>query len=282
MKRLLLASLLLLASCAGSTPESTLADARVALDAGNLQVARAKAESVHREDPERKDARAILASVHRELATRNETAGELERAHNAYVRAGELEPRRAMRAQDWWKAYESGRNAGLESRRLGPYLESSLEADPSSAEIHAVAAEHFDLEGDLKAAARHYLWLWEADRTALNIGLRLGGIYSELEEWEDAEAVFRRVLEADPGNVQAKLRLADAYENQRRDKSAREIYLALVEEYPDNAMILFRYADFLEQQGDRERAAAVRAQARGELPGVERREMRELKRRKKR
>ena len=49
--------------------------------------------------------------------------------------------------------------------------------------------------------------------------------------------------------------------------------------HPDNPMILFRYAAFLERTGALQKAEQLRAKARGELPGVERREMRELRRR---
>ena len=93
---------------------------------------------------------------------------------------------------------------------------------------------------------------------------------------------FVRVLEQDPKNVQAQLSLADVYEVAGQTGRAKSVYTDLRDAHPDNPMILFRYADFLERQGHNRQAERLRDEARGELPGVERRKMRKLKSRKKR
>lgn len=279
----LLVATLALTSCV--TPQEKahqhLVAAKTALEAGKLEEARMHAETVREAMPDEPDAKKVLAGVYRALARQAEEEGALEKAHGNYLRAAELEPYREKKAQDWFDAWRNGRDAGLETAELSTHLVQSLDANPSNLEVRRAAATTFDELNQPNDAITHYLWLWEADRSDVPVGLRLGALYLVLKEFGDAEAIFRRILEADPTNVQAKLQLADVYEGMGRSSRARAIYRDLEEEFPENAMILFRYADFLDRTGDAEYAERVRARARGELPGVKRREMRELKSRKK-
>lgn len=284
MKRLWVASLLVFClACTGADRRDPMAiqKATVALQAGELEKARMHAENAYHAAPDDPEARKVLAAVHRALGERAEGEGAMGRASDAYVRAAEREPFRRQRAQDYYHAYENARDAGRDRATAAQLLLRSLEAEPNNLEVRLAAATAFDEIGQVSVAIEHYLYVWEADRTALPVGLRLGTLYASTGAVDDAEAVFRRVIEQDPENVQAQLQLADVYEKAGRGSRSRAIYQALTKKYPDNPMLLFRFADFLERSGDREAAEDLRDEARGELPGVKRRKMRDLKSRRK-
>lgn len=277
---LLLAFVTAFAACtgAGKRADAELQAAKAALDAGQLESARHHAEVAYEATPEDPSTRETLAQVHRTLAELHLSGGEFGGAADAMARAADLEPYRQKRAADWFRAWQLARDAGRERATIAPMLTASLEADPSDMQVRRAAATAFDELGDVDTAINHYLWVWEADRSLIPVGLRLGALYSKRGDLDDAAAIFRRVLDSQPDNVQARLRLAEVYESSGRSSRARTMYRELQKDHPDNAMILFRYADFLEQVGDREHAERLRARARGELPGVERREMRDLPR----
>ncbi len=281
MKHFGLALLLAFAATLGCTGAGKRADlelqqAKSALDAGELDQARHHAELAYDATPDDPSTREVLAEIHRTLAEQHVESGEFGRAADAIARAAELEPYREQRAADWFRAWELARDAGRDDAAIAPMLSSSIEANPADMEVRRAAATTFDELGDVDTAIVHYLWVWESDRTLVPVGLRLGALYAKRGDVDDATAVLRRILERNPDNVQAKLRLAEVYESNGRSDRAGRLYEQLKKAHPDNAMILFRYADFLERTGDIERAERVRARARGELPGVKRREMREL------
>lgn len=282
MNRLWLALLLVVVTaCTGADrrADTHLKRARTALDAGKLDQARSYAEQAHETSPEDPSTREVLAGVHRAIAARAEERGDLARAADAYVRAAQHEPYRKVQASDWYRAWTNATDAGRDPLENAAYLNAALEANPNDLEVRRTAATTYDEIGETEVAILHYLWLWEADRSDLAIGLRLGTLYASAGRTRDAEAIFSRVVESDPDNVQAKIQLADLYEQMNRGSRARSIYRKLLEQHPANASLLFRWADFLERQGNLAEAGRVRARARGELPGVERREMRELPRR---
>jgi Tfp pilus assembly protein PilF len=285
MKALWVASLLVFClACAGSDQRAreSVQKAEQALSKGELEQARSHAESAYRVTPEDSEARRIVAAVHRALGERAEDDGQLERAADAFVRAAEKEPYRAQRASDYFRAFENARDAGRETADAAQLLMQSLDAVPNDLDVRRVAASVFDELDRTAEAIEHYLFVWEADRSAVPVGLRLGTLYARNGEDGDAEAVFRRVLEQDPENVQAHLNLADLYERVGNRRRAAEVYEDLLKNHTSNPSILFRYADFVENGGDSAGAEKLREEARGELPGVDRRKMRTLKRRKKR
>lgn len=284
MNRPGLASLLvlafLLASCAGApTNHERLAAARAALQAGRIEEARATADAVHRASPDDPEAMRVLAAVHRQMATQSASGGEFEEARDHFVRAAQLEPGREARARDWLGAWEHGRDAGADAAQLVEYLLASLEANPADIEVRRTTAATLDELGRQADAVVHYLWVWEADRADIPVGLRLGSLYLALGQPDDARAVFERIVERDPKNLPAQLQLADIHEQQGRNDGAHDVYRALAAAHPDNPMVLFRYAAFLERTGALEKAEELRVKARDQMPGVERREMRKLRRR---
>lgn len=285
MKRLWVALLLVFCvACSGADRRDpqAVAKAKLALERGDLENARMHAEGAYHVTPDDPEARRVLAAVHRELGDRAENSGKFARASDAFVRAAEREPMRKQRASDYRRAYENGRNAGRDASVNAQLLLRSLDADPADLAARLEAATAFDELGQPRVAIEHYLYVWEADRTATAVGMRLGVLYALTGAHSDAEAIFRRVIEHEPDNVQAHLQLADVYERAGRGQRSRLIYEDLTRRYPDNPVLLFRYADFLEHAGDLRAAERLRAKAQDELPGVDRRKMRKLKSRKKR
>lgn len=280
MKLLWVACLLVVCiGCSGAQrpdPEA-VSKAVHALEAGELDIARNYAESAVRATPEDAEARKVLAAVHRAIGERAAVSGAFGRACDAYVRAAEREPFRRQRAQDYRQAYDNALLAGRERATAAEYLVASLDAEPNNLEVRRLAAHAYDELGQAQRAIEHYLYVWEADRSEIGIGLRLGLLYGATGASRDAEAVFRRVLEREPGNVPAHLHLADLYERAGQSGRARTLYETLIEAHPNNPSVLLRYADFLERTGDARAASRARSDAEALMPGVDRRKMRKLK-----
>ena len=271
------------AGCSGVGKPDPLAPQKAmsALERGDLQKARMHAENAVHHMPDDPGAKGAMAAVHRALAAKAQTEGQLARASDAYLRAAEREPYRKQRAEDYEHAYECAKDAGRDHATSAQMLLQAVEATPDDVELRATVATIFDELGQANVAIEHYLWVWEADRTRIPIGMRLALLYRATGSESDAEAVFRRVIEADPDNAQAKLLLAEVYEESRRISLARSIYTDLVERYPDNPMVKLRYAAFLQRVGDDRAARKIADDAKDELPGVDKREMRKLRSRRK-
>lgn len=276
--------LLVLSACSGAEKRDpyAVAKAQQALEQGNVEVARVHAENAVKFTPDDADSRRVMAQVHRALAERASDRGDFGRASDAFTRAAQYEPRRADRAADFLAAFSHGRDAGRPAAQLSELMVGAVEAQPADLEVRMEAATAFDELGDAVRAVESYLFVYEADRTNVALGMRLGLLYLALDRTSDAEAIFRRVLEQDEGNVQANLQLAEIYESGSYVSRARSIYAMLAKLYPTNGALLLRYAEFLERTGDTREAARVRDKAYDNLPGVERRRMRTLKSRKKR
>jgi len=220
-----------------------------------------------------REARVLLAQAHRKLA--EESVGDLERTLHHLVEAAIAEPSRRKRGQDALVASREAKDVGRADLSL-EMAALAVEADPASMEIRRHVAVLLDEASEPSRAVTHYLWIWEADRSLVPIGLRLGLLYAQLEQFANAEAVYARVLEREPENVQASLGRAEALEKSGYPNRSEEIYHELARKFPDNASLIFRYADFVARQGDEARAERLRRQARGELPTTEKRRLRKL------
>lgn len=272
-----------LGACSGAEKRDPLAveKARVALQQGDVAVARAYAENAVKFTPQDAESRRVMADVHRALADQAAERGDLGRAADAYTRAAEHEPRRAERAADYLTAFDFGRAAGRPADQLVNLMDGAVQAQPADLEVRLTAATAFDELGEARRAVEQYLFVWEADRSNVAIGMRLGLLYGATDRPSDAEAVYLRVLEQDAGNVQANLQLVELYERSGHTARARTIFVNLTELYPTNGTLLLRYAEFLDRMGDTREGDRVRKRAYDNMPGVERRKMRTLKSRKK-
>lgn len=267
--------LLLLTSC-GATVKEPLRESQQAMQEERFDDATSFAEIAFERNPQQREVRVAFARALRTHSEAQLENGSLEEAYELRLRAAEVEPKRTKRAGDWERAAELARDLGNLEDALAA-LQKSLEADSTNIEIRRKAAQTADEMGKIEPAVHHYLWLWETDRSAHRIGLRLANLYLELEQPADAEAVYARVLDTAPDNVQAALGRIDALERLGKNDALDKLWNRLVQEHSNNPGILIRYADYLDKKGRTEAAQRWRARARDALPGVERRDMRRLR-----
>jgi Tfp pilus assembly protein PilF len=281
-RALIIATLVLCtaAGCAtGSDPvtRAYLEDAAEAIDNDRLEEAKIMAQLAVERNPNMRESRSLLAQVHRDLASRAVAQDEPLQARQHWEKAGEVEPSRQRRAQDYLQALELAIalfEADLEIAKLATL---AVEADPTLIAARRHAALHWDNANEKDLAIDHYLWLWSAFPDDLQVGLRLGMLYLGTGRLADANAVFNVVLSRDPHNVQAALNRAVALEEMGLRGEAREVYEAILSHFPDNPSLLLRYAGFLERIGETRRAERLMDRAYEQMPGVERREMRRLR-----
>lgn len=267
--------LLVNVGCSGS-PTPPIVMAQTAYEQQDYDQTVSFANLALQESEGHREARVLLAAAHRELASKASEAGNLEEALDHYVSAAHAEPSRVTRGSDALRASREAQDlnnseVALEMAAL------AVEANPASMEARRNLATLLDENEMAEQALTHYLWIWEADRTLIPIGLRLAGIYLQLEQFRNADAVYSRVLEKDAANVQAYLGRADALERLGQTKEAEKTYQDVILKFPENASLTFRYADFVERLGDAKRAEELRSQARGELPKTKKRNLRKLK-----
>lgn len=273
----LMAAPALLGAC---RPDPTAVDyaqrARRALDQNDLASARSYAELAADTREGYRDAAAIRAEVARRLARKARDADRPKEAFDRFLEAAEHEPSRTRRAEDLAAAIESGTRAEVPKERLADIASRAVEADPSHAYARQKHARLWDAVGESKRAIDSYLWLWQTDRAEGNDGFRLGMLYQQTGQLDDAVAIFEKVLENDPENVQAAMNLASLYTKRGQPKRARRVYREMLERHPEQPGILLRYARFLRRQGETDRANELRRRAREAMPGVEERDMRSL------
>ncbi|MBA2663960.1 MAG: tetratricopeptide repeat protein [Bradymonadaceae bacterium] len=276
---LLLSSCLVYSSCNHGKDQSKayLEDAQEAIRDARWDEAKVMAELALEDHEDHREAREILAHIHRGQAEVAREAGELSIAYQHHADAGAAEPSRMLRAKDYLAAVTLGMEIGRPADELAPLAEQSTMADPTSLSAHLLAAQLWEDTTEPERAIDHYLWAWAADPGQLQTGLRLGILYLGAQRFWDAAGVLGQILESDPQNVQAAVNRADALEQVRDPHGARQVYEDILTHYPDNSAILFRYAGFLERQGELRSSERMRDKARDTMPGVERRQLRELR-----
>lgn len=253
-------------------------EARVLLNQSRLEEAQAMSElSVEQTPTPRRDALELLAQIYRAQATHQIENGQWEEGCQRTLAAASIEPGRARQLRDYLEALEHCQNANLTTAQLADVAEKASHTDPTSVSARRQAANLWDEAGELDRSVPHYLWLWEADRSQTQVGLRLGTVYATLERFDDAQVILQRVLESDPANVQAALNLAEALEGTGQHQGAYMTYEKLLKDFPENAGILLRFAGFLERRGDGSSADALRRRASQAMPGVEKRNLRPLR-----
>ena len=204
-----------------------------------------------------------------------ETNGDLPTAMEALRHAIVAEPSRALRCPDALAAAVIAARLQDNESRL-EFVSTAVQSNPSSVEARTAAAAAYDEAGDGPQAIPHYLWLWEADHSKPQYGLRLAALYAAGERHRDASMVYSQVLEIDSGNVQAAFGRIESLTKIDRFDEAERVFKSLLDLYPHNPAVLYRWADFLESRGRQSEADKVRKGAEKKLPGVKRRRMRKL------
>jgi tetratricopeptide (TPR) repeat protein len=102
----------------------------------------------------------------------------------------------------------------------------------------------------------------ERDRLQLSfIYQRIGGINTDLVQFDDAIAAYKKALEISPENADARIALGDVYLRRGQRAEALAEYARVLSTHPDSALPLYRYADANLQLGNFPEAAAAAAKA---------------------
>jgi tetratricopeptide (TPR) repeat protein len=280
LRRYLFAALLVVATgCqTGASSQEYISDAQRAAEAGRFQQAetlmgRAVDKGTNPNDFRLRD---IRATIVRGNASDAATAGDSEKAISLYKKAAQMESDDVQAARDYVQIAELRLKLNHPPGKVAPVAEQAIERNPASRQAHRLAGRLWDRAGKARKAIDHYLWAFEADRSDTQIGVRLGSLYRQTDQPEDAVTVFERVIKHAPKHVQARVNLAELYEQTGAVDRADTQFETLLEYHPNSAGILRRYAQFLHRHGHAQRAQSMMKRARDAMPGVERREMREL------
>ena len=271
----ILATLSLGFACSGAQIDY-VARGQSAIEGGNVDQAEADARRALANQPGYRPALELLANARRARGAAALEAGDYEQAFKSYKLAATVEPARVARAEDWQTASGLAIDLGLRSDAV-ECIEHAIEADPTSLTARTAAGTFYDEDSDPARAIPHYLYVWEADRSNIAIGLRLSQLYVAESRPKDAVAVLEAVLAQDKANTQAMLALAEALEQSGDKKGAKRVFKRLTKEHSDHAGVLLRYAEFLERSGQKSAARRWRKKAEKLLPGVDRRKMRKLR-----
>jgi tetratricopeptide (TPR) repeat protein len=140
--------------------------------------------------------------------------------------------------------------------RRARYKEAEMYRD--SGKMHK-ALEVFQEASRLKAPAS---MTPELDSQQLSfIYQRIGGINTDLTQFDDAIAAYQKALEISPKNADARIALGDAYLHRNEPAKARTEYTSVMSAYPDRALPLYRFADACLRMEDFAEAAAASEKA---------------------
>jgi tetratricopeptide (TPR) repeat protein len=90
---------------------------------------------------------------------------------------------------------------------------------------------------------------------------RIGGINTDLTQFDAAIAAYKKSLEISPKNADARIALGDAYLRRDQRQEARAEYSKMITAFPDRALPLYRYADACLKIGDFAEAATAAEKA---------------------
>jgi len=90
---------------------------------------------------------------------------------------------------------------------------------------------------------------------------RIGGINTDLTEFDAAIAAYQKALEISPKNADARIALGDAYLRRNEPAKARAEYTSVMSAYPDRALPLYRFADACLRMEDFGEAASAAEKA---------------------
>jgi tetratricopeptide (TPR) repeat protein len=90
---------------------------------------------------------------------------------------------------------------------------------------------------------------------------RIGGINTDLTQFDGAIAAYKKALEISPKNADARIALGDVYLRRDQREEARAEYAKVMAAYPDRALPLYRFADACLRIGDFSEAATAAEKA---------------------
>lgn len=136
-----------------------------------------------------------------------------------------------------YKEAEMYRDSGKMRRALAVFEEASQMKAPAS------------MTPDLDSAQLSFIYQ------------RMGGINTDLAQFDAAIAAYKKALEISPKNADARMALGDVYLRRDQREAARAEYSTLMSAFPDRALPLYRFADASLKIGDFAQAAAAAEKA---------------------
>lgn len=129
-------------------------------------------------------------------------------------------------------------------------IESLAEKNPQDRGLIAQLARVYEMKGDIKKAIESY------DRLEKLIGVDEGiiqakkALYLRMNDVEGAANEIRKLIRANPGELSYLNMLADLYNANNRSKEAIAVYREILEKDPGNARASYALANYYLSQGD--------------------------------
>jgi tetratricopeptide (TPR) repeat protein len=151
-------------------------------------------------------------------------------------------------------------------------MQRSLRAFPESRRLRYKEAEMYRDSGRMRKALQVFqeasqmkapsAMSPEQDRLQLSfIYQRIGGINTDLTEFDTAIAAYKKALDISPKNADARMALGDLYLRRGQPSEALTEFTALVSAFPDKAAPQYRFADANFKLGNFSEAATAAARA---------------------
>jgi tetratricopeptide (TPR) repeat protein len=135
--------------------------------------------------------------------------------------------------------------------------EKLIEDDPEKEMVFLRLGDLYLEENDLDNAMRVYSMLVEHFPQSYAGHFFLGKIYSVREDYKQAEKHIRQTLDLLPGLEEPQYELADVYKKKGETKKAIEIYRNIVDENPDNIFAALELAVLYQKSGSPDMAEAL-------------------------
>lgn len=121
-----------------------------------------------------------------------------------------------------------------------PPLEKAIQLNPDNAEVYAMMGKAYKEQRTFDKAAEAYKnYLNSNPASPGDTHFELGECYMEIEQFDDAVAMFQQAVEADAQNMQKSYKLGQAMQKAERYDEAAEVYYRLAELSPDEAKIYY-------------------------------------------
>jgi tetratricopeptide (TPR) repeat protein len=132
-------------------------------------------------------------------------------------------------------------------------------ADPTplNNNTRLAAGQLAEMEGNMQVAIKQYEAVLKTDPKNLPVMFRLGVVYTELKQFDDAVAIWERYLKASDRSAIAYSNLGFCYELAEKTAKAEEAYKAGITREPNNIICKNNYALFLARQDRIEEATKI-------------------------
>ena len=185
-------------------------------------------------------------------------AGKTGKARTFYLKALEIDPAFEPALINLALQYE----AAGEIPKAVETLKKALEKNPDNYRIRDKLALFYLKLDRLQDALENYIYIRNANpEFTEELAIKIGLIYYDLEQWNDAELSFAAAVDKNPGNDRAQYYHGIALERLERNEEARLAFLAVpvTSKFYTQARVHLGYS--YDEAGDRQRAREVAREA---------------------